>query len=46
MYYIAMWFKKTIVAGQKQPLMTDVCRKQLILNCKNVKTDNLQFENL
>ena len=36
--------KKTIVAGQKQPLR-GVSRKQLILNCKNVKTDNLQLEN-
>ena len=37
-------YEKTIVAGRKQPLR-GVSRKQLILNCKNVKTDNLQLEN-
>ena len=36
--------KKTIVAGLKQPLR-GVSRKQLILNCKNVKTDDLHLEN-
>ena len=36
--------RKSIVTGQKQPLR-GVSRKQLILNCKNVKTDNLQLEN-
>ena len=38
-YYIAMY----LVAGQKQPLK-GASRKQLNLNCKNVKTDNLQTE--
>ena len=37
--------RKTILAGQKQPLR-GVSRKQLILNCINVKTDNLQVENI
>ena len=45
-YYIAMCFtKKIIVAGRKQPL-TSVSRKQLILNCKNLKADNLNFKTL
>ena len=36
-------YEKTIVVGRKQPLRG--ARKQLFMNCKNVKTDNLQLEN-
>ena len=37
-------YEKTKVAGRIQPLRP-VSIKQLILNCKNVKKDNLQLEN-
>ena len=39
-----VFYEKTVVAERKQ-LLRGVSRKQLILNCKNVKTDNLQLEN-
>ena len=41
---LELWKSVTSAAGRKQPLRV-VSRKQLILNCKNVKTDNLQLEN-
>ena len=37
-------YEKTLVAGLRQSLR-GISRKQLILNCKNVKADNLQLEN-
>ena len=37
-------YENTIVATLKQPVR-GVSRKQLILSCKNIKTDNLQLEN-
>ena len=44
-YCMYVLYKKTIVAGRKQPLR-GVSRKELILNCKNLKTYNLQLESL
>ena len=38
---LELWKSVTSTAGRKQPLRV-VSRKQLILNCKNVKTDNLK----
>ena len=44
-YCMYVLYKKTIVVGRKQPLR-GVSRKELILNCKNLKTYNLQLESL
>ena len=37
--------RKNNSSGTKAATLRSVFRKQLILNCKNVKTDNLQLEN-
>ena len=39
-----MLYEKRISTGRKQPLR-GVSKKQVIMNCKNVKTDKLQLEN-